>query len=107
MKNKDLNATVMDMIEEELHSINKIKDVSISIQEFNKIKYPPPKHYSANDICNVRKKLKVSQAVFAYLLNAKVSTVQKWERGDKNPSGANNRLLQILDRNGLGILMEK
>jgi hypothetical protein len=31
---------ILDMVAEELHSINKIKNVSMSIKEFNKIKYP-------------------------------------------------------------------
>ena len=49
----------------------------------------------------IRKKLHVSQAVFAYLLNASESTVKKWEIGVKKPGGANCRLLQIIENKGL------
>ena len=34
------SSKIMDMVEEELHSINEIKDVAASIKEFNKIGYP-------------------------------------------------------------------
>lgn len=44
MKNKrNQNSKVFNMVEEELHAINEVKDISRSIREFNKIKYPAPK----------------------------------------------------------------
>jgi putative transcriptional regulator len=39
--------------------------------------------------------MKVSQAVFARLLNVPVVTEVSWEIGRRNPSGAALRLLQI------------
>jgi putative transcriptional regulator len=104
MKN-NIDSKIFDMVEEELHSINKIKDVSMSIKEFNKIKYPAPKHYTRNDVVRIRRTLRISQAVFAYLLNASESTIKKWEIGAKKPGGANCRLLQIIENNGLKILL--
>jgi len=35
----------------------------------------------------------MSQAVFAAVLNTSVSTVQKWEIGEKRPSGPSLKLL--------------
>ena len=102
--NRHKKSKIMDMVEEELHSINEIKDVSASIREFNKIRYPAPKHYRRHDVVRIRKKLRVSQAVFAYLLNASESTVRQWEIGAKEPGGANCRLLQILENMGIGVL---
>ena len=105
MKNKNIEEiTIMDMVEEELHSINKIKDVSLSIRRFNKLKYPEPKFYDADDIVRIRRKLHVSQSVLAYLINIKVSTIQKWERGINHPNGPANRLLQIIERRGIKVL---
>lgn len=46
----------------------------------------------------IREKLKVSQAVFARLLNVPVVTEASWEIGRRNPSGAALRLLQIAKR---------
>ena len=60
--------------------------------------------YKDTDIRKIRKKLNISQAILAYLLNAKLGTVQKCESGVKHPCGANNRLLQIIEKNGLEVL---
>lgn len=49
----------------------------------------------------LRRNSNVSQAVFAAILNTSVSTVQKWEIGDKQPSGPSLKLLNLVDRKGL------
>ena len=46
----------------------------------------------------IRRKLNVSQKVFARLLNVPVVTEASWELGRRNPSGAALRLLQIVKR---------
>ena len=104
-RNHHNKSKILDMVEEELHALNEVKDVSMSIREFNKIKYPEPKHYTRDQIITIRMKLHVSQAVFARLLNASESTVRKWEIGEKEPGGANCRLLQILENKGLEVLL--
>ena len=43
----------------------------------------------------------LSQAVFAAVLNTSLSTVQKWEVGDKRPSGPSLKLLNLIERKGL------
>jgi putative transcriptional regulator len=49
----------------------------------------------------LRKKAHVSQAVFAAVLNTSVSTVQKWEIGEKKPGGPSLKLLNLIERKGL------
>lgn len=49
----------------------------------------------------LREKAHVSQAVFAAVLNTSLSTVQKWEIGDKKPSGPSLKLLNLIERKGL------
>ncbi|WP_133510653.1 helix-turn-helix domain-containing protein [Candidatus Thiosymbion oneisti] len=49
----------------------------------------------------LRETAHVSQAVFAAILNTSVSTVQKWEIGEKKPSGPSVKLLTLIDRKGL------
>lgn len=56
---------------------------------------------SARRIKALRKELHVSQAVLAAILNTSVSTVQKWEVGEKKPSGPSLKLLNIIERKGL------
>ena len=92
--------SITEMVWESLQGLSKVKDVSQSIDEFNKLQYPAPKHYGPKDVRRIRKKLRVSQAVLAYLLNTKLTTVQKWERGVNEPNGPASRLLQLLDHKG-------
>jgi len=49
----------------------------------------------------LREQTNLSQAVFAAVLNTSVSTVQKWEVGDKRPSGPSLKLLNLIERKGL------
>ncbi|MBF0619483.1 MAG: transcriptional regulator [Candidatus Omnitrophica bacterium] len=93
------------MVEEELQAINDVKDAAMSLREFNKIKFPAPKQYTRQDVVRIRAKLHVSQAVFAYLLNASQSTVKKWEIGVKRPGGSNCKLLQLLENKGVEVLL--
>lgn len=63
------------------------------------------KPLSSEQIRSLRKNLHVSQAVFAALLNTSLSTVQKWEIGEKHPSGPSLKLLSILDSKGIEALI--
>jgi putative transcriptional regulator len=39
--------------------------------------------------------------VLAAVLNTSLSTVRKWEGGEKHPSGPSSKLLDLLERKGL------
>lgn len=52
-------------------------------------------------IKGLRKKANMSQSVFAAVLNTSVSTVQKWEIGEKKPSGPSLKLLSLIERKGV------
>jgi len=43
--------------------------------------------------------------VLAAVLNTSVSTVQKWEVGDKKPSGPSLKLLSLIERKGLNAVL--
>src|SRR2546421_12790654 len=75
-----------------------------TMREFESLRVQSPKVYSAYEIKRLRLKEKASQAVFAAYLNTSVSTVQKWEIGEKKPSGPALKLLDIVDRKGLKAL---
>ena len=59
----------------------------------------PPAQMKADDIVKLRKRLECSQAVFANVLNISVKTVQSWEQGAGQPSGAALKLLAIAEKN--------
>ncbi len=56
---------------------------------------PPPK-VVAKDVTSLRTKAGMSQAVFARVLNVSTKTVQSWEQGERKPSHAALRMLQML-----------
>ena len=53
----------------------------------------------------LRLEANLSQAVFAAVLNTSVSTVQKWEIGDKKPSGPSLKLLDLIARKGIDAVL--
>ena len=62
-------------------------------------------NYSSTKIRALRARHKLSQAVFASVLNTSLSTVRQWEIGDKHPSGPSLKLLSLLDKKGLEVLI--
>lgn len=85
-----------------LHKSGTITDVTM--REFDKLCLKPVHVLQPAEIKGLREKAKISQAVFAAYLNTSVSTVQKWEIGEKKPSGIALKLLNIVERNGLDVL---
>ena len=69
--------------------------------EFDALCHLDVEAMSPRKIKSLRKNANVSQAVFAAVLNTSVSTVQKWEVGDKKPSGPSLKLLNLIQRKGL------
>ncbi len=57
------------------------------------------------DIRQIRHQTHMSQAVFAAVLNVSVSTVQKWETGEKKPAGPSLKLLNLVRRKGIEVLL--
>ena len=76
----------------------------VTLREFDRLCLPPVEALQPKDIKNIREKLRVSQAVFAALLNTSVSTVQKWEIGQKRPTGTALKLLHLVQKRGLEIV---
>jgi putative transcriptional regulator len=70
-------------------------------KEYGVLDIPPVKSFSDAKIRALRKRLNVSQSVLAAVLNTSKSTVQKWEIGEKSPSGPSLKLLNILDVKGI------
>jgi putative transcriptional regulator len=61
--------------------------------------------FNAKDIKRIGEQAHVSQLVIARYLNTSESTVQKWEAGQKKPSGIALRLLRVIDKHGLPVLV--
>ena len=62
------------------------------------IKIPEVK-INARDIQKIRESTKLSQNVFAKVLNVSSSTVKQWEQGKRIPTGSTKILLELLKEN--------
>jgi putative transcriptional regulator len=71
------------------------------MRKFDALCLAPIAPYDSQKIRALRDSLQLSQAVLAALLNTSLSTVRKWEVGDKHPSGPSLKLLDLLERKGL------
>lgn len=93
-----------------LETINDLYEIGLvdkeNLREFrlhSQLKTVPK--YDAEMIRALRSRLNISQSVFAALLNATVSTVQKWEQGGKKTNGLAQKLLNVLDKHGIKVLL--
>ena len=73
----------------------------VTMREFDILCLPKIEKLEPQKIKAIRETAQVSQAVFAAVLNTSVSTVQKWEIGQKRPSGTALKLLHIVEKRGL------
>ncbi len=76
----------------------------VTLREFDRLCVPPVTALKPLEIKRIRTQSHVSQAVFAALLNTSLSTVQKWEIGQKRPTGAALKLLHLVKKQGLEIV---
>jgi putative transcriptional regulator len=77
----------------------------ITMREFDRLCLPPIEPLRPEQIRQIRVTANVSQSVFAALLNTSVSTVQKWEIGQKRPTGIALKLLHLVQTKGLEIVL--
>ncbi len=77
----------------------------MTLREFDRLCLPPVEPLLPEQIKQIREVSRVSQAVFARLLNTSLSTVQKWEIGQKKPTGAALKLLHLVKQRGLEIVV--
>jgi putative transcriptional regulator len=93
---------IIDEMTETFADLKKAGAVSKKqIAEFEALKSLEVKVLEPKSIKQLRMRERLSQAVFALVLNTSTSTVQKWETGEKKPSGPSLKLLSILKNKGL------
>ncbi len=100
-----MDKSILEVVHEgaqDLHHAGLVSD--LTMREFDALCLPPVKEFTAAQIKSLRMANHASQGVFAAYLNISVSTVQKWEQGQKRPNGAALKLLNLVADRGLGIL---
>ena len=85
-----------------LHRVGVID--KITMRQYDALCMAQPSEIAAADIKRIREGVRVSQPVFARYLNTSESTVQKWETGQKRPSGMALKLLYVVEKYGLDVL---
>lgn len=97
MKRKTLSQTLISAAKELGFS-------KATVAELEQLDIPEAKAFSPKQIRQIRDREKVSQGVFATILNVSPSTIQKWEQGKVKPQNAALRLLNIIDAKGIDVL---
>ena len=64
-----------------------------------KIAVKPVESFSSEDIKQIRKRVGLSQSIFASSLGVSKKTVEAWERWRNAPEGPSRRLLQLIRDN--------
>lgn len=100
-----MKKSVLETVHETAKGLRRagVMDVK-TMREFDALCLPSLKIYTPTQIKRIRAKVNASQAVFAAYLNTSLSTVQKWERGQKKPNGPSLKLLNLVDKKGLKVL---
>ena len=87
-----VSETVQDMLDAGLGTSfteKELKELGVTIPE---ISIKPKK------VKLIRKKTRLSQSVFARVLNVSPSSIRQWEQGTRTPTGSTKVLLDVLDR---------
>ena len=100
MRRKSLSQTLIDSAKEMSFS-------KATVAQLEELGIPAAKTFSPKEILRIREKIKVSQGVFAAILNVNPSTIQKWEQGKVRPQNSALRLLSIIDEQGVDVLSKK
>jgi putative transcriptional regulator len=87
-----------------LHKVGAVSDAGLrktTLRMLGRDALPVVKALSPAEIVAVRERAGLSQAVMAGFLNVAVSTVSQWERGERRPTGAALKLLNVVKRGGI------
>jgi len=94
---KSIKNAIGDTVNELLKSNIK---TSFSEKELKSLGIEIPKvEINSKDIQEIRSRTKLSQSVFAKVLNVSPSSVRQWEQGKRTPSGSTKILLELLKEN--------
>ena len=106
MKREQHKSRLLEAVHETARDLHKLGFIDKrTMCDYDALCIVPVPSYSAEQIRMLRGRYRLSQAVLASILNASLSTIQKWEIGEKHPGGPSLKLLNILDRKGIEALM--
>ncbi|MBP6057817.1 MAG: helix-turn-helix domain-containing protein [Nitrosomonas sp.] len=86
------------LTDEELEAWENSRDLEAELLESVRQMKAGKGHVVMSPVISARKKTGLSQTEFAKLLNVSVRTLQEWEQGRRQPSGAAKTLIAIAER---------
>lgn len=99
------NSRILDAIHETAADLHRLGFIDKrAMENYDALCIPPVPEYTPEQIKSLRDRYHLSQSVLASVLNTSLSTIQKWEIGEKHPGGPSLKLLNILDRKGLSAM---
>lgn len=97
-----MNKSILETVHESAKSLYNLGMMdTVTMREFDAMCLPQIKELNSIEIKTLRLREKLSQPVFAHVLNVSSSTVKHWEAGDKQPSGSALKLLNIVSQKGI------
>jgi putative transcriptional regulator len=82
---------------------DELRKITMRDVELDRIERAGPP--SPREIVAIREGARMSQAVFARLLDVSAGTLSKWERGQLKPRGPAGRLLRIIKSKGIDAVL--
>jgi putative transcriptional regulator len=99
------NSKILDAVHETARDLHKLGFIDKrAMASYNALCIPSVPEYTSEQIKSLRERYQISQSVLATVLNTSLSTIQKWEIGEKHPGGPSLKLLNILDRKGMAAM---
>ena len=106
MATKKRDSRIMEEMHETVRGLHGIGLIDKRrMDEFEALRNLSVREMTPEEIRSLREREHVSQAVFAAVLNISVSTVQKWEIGEKKPGGPSLKLLSLIEKKGLAVAL--
>jgi putative transcriptional regulator len=94
MKKVAEQTSLFELVRQGLEECLQFTRGELKLRTFEVVQRPP--RWNATDVRRFRRQCRMSQGLFASVLNVSVKTVQSWEQGQRRPSQAALRLLQIM-----------
>lgn len=86
-------------------TVSDLRDAEVmdkrTMRRFDELCLTPVRPLTAEEIRALRKRERVSQAVFARHLNVTTGLISQWERGERKPVGPSLKLLMLVRAKGL------
>ena len=105
-KNKAYRSNALRSLHSAMEGLHEVGSIDRqTMREFDVDCLTTIEKLDADDIQKIRERARMSQAVFAKVLNVSTSVVSKWEQGEKRPSGPSLKLLNLANRKGVEAIL--